>query len=248
VIEATRIENTLPAPMIEVLPASIADEIEAALAASPQEITAEHAEAADAAAKELHRIVKAIEARRKELTAPINALKKAVDQVCATVGGPVEAERKALMGRIGSYMRRVEEERQAIIRAQEAEKRRQEEDARKAHEAEVARIKAEQAKLEAEAKAAELDDDIFAAPPPVIEPVKLPEPPKQVANPVAPPPVASSAVTFRTVYRLHIYDRAAIPASYFILNESKLMADLAAGLDVPGARRVADEIPVARGR
>lgn len=235
--KAEKVEHSLPAAVIEVLPGEIAGQINTALMAVPSVVDDTTAEAADAASGELHRLEKLIDKRHAELKRPIIDLGRAIDGVVKRVVQPVADARRSLNIKIGAHLRKQEEARQAAIRAAEEERRRQEEAQRQAEEAARA------------AAPPPAEDDLFGGfseptEQSKIETERMPAKPALPAIPI-PTPAASKAVNLRTIKVLKITDPAAIPMSYRDINEARVRKALLDGIAVPGAELV-EETDVAQ--
>lgn len=241
--QAEKVEHNLPAAVIEVLPAEIAGQIVAAIAAVPAVVDETTAEAADAASAELHRLEKLIEKRHETLKRPLIDLRSAIDGVVKRNLQPISEARRSLNGKIGAHLRKQEEARQAAIRAAEEERRRQEEEQRQAEEA--ARTASAPAQSPAE-------DDLFGgftepADQSKVETERLSPKPVVPAAPI-PPPAASKAVNLRVVKVLRINDPAAIPRSFMDINEARVRKALLDGIAVPGAELVEETDVAQKGR
>ena len=178
--------------------------------------------AAEKALVGLHNAAKTIEDRRKALKRPITDLGKAIEACVSSVANPVTKAKQALQGKISDFLMA---ERAKAEEAAAAERKRLEEEAR----------------IQAEKDATELAE-IIGAP---VEPdqVKVVVP---VAAPVAAAPV-SSAITMRSVTKLVIDDPAAVPCvvggvDIRPINMAAVRRLLDAGVDVPGARLVTEEV------
>ena len=237
-IEPQRIEHSLPAPMIEVLPASMAQEITAAIAAAPSTVDADTMPLADRSSAELHRIEKAIEAQRVALKKPINDIGKAIDNICKNASAPVAEARRKINGMIGKHLAEIERQRQEAIRKAEEERRRIEAEARRAAEEAEAERRRQEAQIADETCG--LFDGIDMAP--EEPPPPPPPPPPQLPAVVIPPPAKSGSVTMRTVKVLRITDRDAIPRIYLDINEARIRAAIASGIYVPGAEMVEEMV------
>ena len=235
--EATRIENTLPAKVIEVLPAALTAEINSALAMVPAEINADTFERGNDASVKLYDIAKRIEKQRKAVTKPVADLKKAIDAVCKAAIAPLDEANNGKHGlkrRLGDYMRECER----IRREAEEVQRKAEEKARR--EAEEAQRKRDEASAAARAKReAELPDlfggfeDGDAMAEGETEVIHAPTPAPRVDLPAMP---KASGVVLRRRKILRVVDRDAVPRAYWTLNESMLRRDVVErGIDVPGA-------------
>lgn len=239
-----RIDHQLPAPTIEIVPAPVVAEIAAALAAAAA-ITAvdspEQLQTADAAAVEIHRLAKVAEEHRKAAKAPILELGKAIDDACKPGLAKLDEAKKSLQRLSISYQNKVRAEAERIRREQEEAERKAREEA----EAERRRLQAEAdaaAKEAADLLGVEVEPEVVAMP-------ELPMP-RVVIDPRM-PPNTYSAVKTRKVQRVEINDPRALAHAYEVAGAVLVQPDakvverlLKAGVSVPGAKLVTEEIPV----
>lgn len=153
---------------------------------------------ADQLHKEMRALVKEIEAARKSLTAPLDAIKAQA----------IEAERmgtQPLAGAIDALGKRIAD---AIAKHNaELERQRIEAEKERARLQKIEDDRAEEARRKAQEKA-----DLEAPPgedPPEVSVVV--EPPKAVQTRYVPPPVKSSAIRASTEYTLEFIDRTKVP-------------------------------------
>ena len=156
-------------------------------------------------ANQAKKIDAAIERVRKDLVLDPNEYVKAVNGLAKGFQGRLSNIVASLRGKIGAYAQRIEMERR---KAEEAARKAQEE---------------LQAKINAEAKAAN------------VEPV-------QIAAPVVPKQqtmvrTEAGSATQRKVWKHEITDEAAVPREYLMIDESKIRQAVKQGVrEIPGVR------------
>ncbi len=185
---------------------------------------------ADVLHKKMRALVKEIEAARKSMTAPLDAIKAQA----------IEAERmgtQPLLGAVDVLGKRIAD----AIAKHNAELERQRlaamEEQRKAQEAENRR--AEEARRLAQERAE------FEAPPdePVPEVSVVVEPPKAVPMAYVPPPVKSSAIRAATEYTLEFINRDLVPAFSAAGHELRTIDESALKKFLKGLPEGKQEIP-----
>lgn len=193
---------------------------------------------------EIHKADKALDARKKDLLAPIKQITTAVGEIITKVSEPLQAAKAELLKAVNVFERA---ERQRV----EAEARAKDEALRQEREAAAAKAKveADAARAQAEQEAAELAEVLGTAPVPVPE-VVVPEPEIIRSTAVVMPAhlQAPSATTTRKEKKVVIDDPRAVAAAYEIGGEVLVKIEsttvrrlLLAGKDVPGARLVEEE-------
>ncbi len=156
-------------------------------------------------ANQAKKIDAAIERVRKELVLPPNEYVKSVNGLAKGFQGRLGTIVASLRGKVGSYAQRIEMERR---KAEEAARKAQEE---------------LQAKIDAEAKAAQ------------VEPV-------QVAAPVVPKQstivrTEAGSATQRKVWKHEITDEGQVPREYLMIDEAKVRQAVKQGVrEIPGVR------------
>jgi len=208
-----------------------------------------------------HGTVLALEKRRKEMTAPINDLKKQIDAVVASVSEPLEKAKREMQAEVAAWQR--QEQAKIEIARREAEAKAAA--AREVAERERARLQAiadaehaakvAEAKAKAEQEANELEailgkpvvaEVAAVAPAPVIQAA-----PVAAVVPVAAAPVVS-AVQTRKVQKVEYTDRMLVPihvggAVLRPIDEAAVKKALLAGAVIPGARLIeVDQLAMGR--
>lgn len=244
---AVTVTHHIAAPL-EVIPAALGNKAQtlvAAIAALAVADTASY-EAGNRLLMDAHQAGKDLEAARVRLKKPITDLGREIDRVVSGVAEPLDAAKRSLLGKVGAYKRKLEEEAEARRREAE-EKARQE---REAAEKERARLQAE-----ADAKAKQEADELAAILGKAVtpEPVKVelpPAPKPAVITPASALPKAAAAV--RKVQKVEFTDRMAVPVAVGgrvlrPIDEVAVRACLLAGVEVPGAKLVeVEQLAMAR--
>lgn len=199
-MSALTIPNNLPAELV-VLSSEVIDRIDALVLQSIDLpiTTFLSTKPADLLHKEMRALVKEIEAGRKTLTAPLDAIKaqaiEAERMGTQPLQGAIDALGKRIKDAVDAHNRELERQRLAALEeqrlAQEAENKRADE---------ARRLAQEQADLD--------------APPgePAAEVSVVIEPPRAVAARYVPAPARSAAVRNATEYTLEFVDRDKVPA------------------------------------
>lgn len=247
------ITHQISAPRLEVIPADLGSKAnQITIAIGVLNVCDQGTlEAGNRLLMESHTTLKELEAARVKLKKPITDLGREIDKVVASVADPLEAGKRSLMGKVGSYQRKLAEAAERIRREAEAnaaaeraaaekERARLQAEADARHAAEVAAAKA---KAEAEAKELEeiLGKPVEAAPV-VVAPAPVIEAPKVAAPVIVAPVVPKAAATTVKVPVLVVTDPAALAAFLvqagraelvdFKMREVKAMVD--AGVQVAG--------------
>lgn len=151
------------------------------------------------------KINKAIEDKRKEWVQPALDFQRSINNLCKHYQDRLSTIERGAKQKCSQYQQRVELERR---KAQEAARIAQEE---------------LQRKIEAEAKAANVE------PPPVIAPV-VPEAPKTVRT-------EKGSMTFKVVWKFEVVDTGSIPREFLAVDERSIRQAVAAGMrNIPGVR------------
>ena len=190
--------------------------------------------------KEVKSTAAAWEKLRVDLTAPILASKRNIDDRFKERALQLEKDEKTLKTAIGGYLAREEEKRQAEQRRLQAEADAKAEAERKRLQAEAdAKAKADKDRLLAEARKADTPEakaalkeqaKATAAPVVQVEAAKV-----EVKSTVAP----VKGVSTRTVWHYEVTDFAALPDGYKIKNDALLnetVKKLGEGALIPGVR------------
>ncbi len=181
-----------------------------------------------------------LEAKRKELTGPLLAIKAKIDGFFKEPIDKLAAVEKALKAGVGGYLAREEEKRQAEQHRLQAEADAKAEEERKRLQAEAdAKAKAEKDRLLAEARKADTPEakaalkeqaKATAAPVVQVEAAKV-----EVKSTVAP----VKGVSTRTVWHYEVTDFAALPDGYKVKNDALLndtVKKLGGDTLIPGVR------------
>jgi hypothetical protein len=201
-------------------------------------VAAENLQDADALLADITKRGRDIEAKRKELKAPVLDLGRAIDHCAKQAIEPLDAAKRSLRARIGAVQDDLERKRQADMARARAEQQRLEAE-RQRLEAERAAALAEQRRREAALaeKAAGADVEVPAE-------VEVPEPvPEPAPVEVVVAPAVKTSVHRRQNETLEIDEPARIPyratptgEPLFTPNRAAIKRALKAGLDVPGCR------------
>ena len=249
------IPHDLPAPAIEVVPAILAEQVQASVAEAASITITDTAtfEQANALVVRLHQLDKDVSAHGERIKKPLNALLKSVRECLDRAALPVAEAKRSVQGKIAAHSRelqriadearaKAEAEARAAREAAEKERQRLQAEADAKHAAAVAAAE-EEARKEAEELARIMGkpvevEKVTIAPPPVVvvEPVKP-------AAPVVVLQVPKSAVEVRMVPTLEIHDPSAVPVSVGgielrPIDPAAVKRAIAAGLVVPGAGMV----------
>lgn len=199
-MSAITIPNTLPAELI-VLSAELIERIDALVFKAQDLVISDYnsTKPADALHKEMRALVKEIEAGRKTLTAPLDAIKAAAIEAERMGTNPLNASITAIATRIKTAIDAHNAELEK--KRQEAEKERQR----------LQKIEDDRAEAERQAliKQAELDAPPGEEPAPISV---LVAPPVMIAAPYVPKSVKSSAIRAATTYELEYTDKEKVPA------------------------------------
>ena len=152
-----------------------------------------------------------IEEQRVWLTKPLNEHVKGINAKAKAIAEPIMAADLMVRGKVTAF--------------HVAERRRFEEERRRQEAAELERLAAEAARIDAETP----DDEPVEAPPPPA-PVALNAPPKTVRSSMA-------TTSMRDVWKWEIADETKIPREYLMIDEKKLNAVVRAGIrQIEGVR------------
>ncbi len=213
---APNLRMELPAGVTELI--ASAEELILALVAKPILVHDDY-EAASTDRNLVNDLIKELENKRKELTAPIDALKK---QVMARFSGPTDklgALKAALENEMMLFKRRLDEERERQQRELEAQAR-AEAAAEKQRLLELAKQELEKDETNKAEAILDIAEKVKASIP-VLAPVKIP----------------SSEVATKKLWKFRVVDLQKIPRDYLIPNE-KLLQAIATGskeqANIPG--------------
>lgn len=190
--------------------------------------------AADSTMIECRGLLKAVEAERVRVKAPFLDIGKQIDAAAAGVADKLTIAAKSLQSRIFAYQQ--EQNRLRVEAEAEANRKREEAEARQ---------RAEQARIDEEArkKAQEAKDKGTPPPAPVVRPVMAP------IAPVYVPPVVkstSTTVTKKTVLivdDINLIPREIAGVTLLVLDESAALKLLKAGVTIPGCHKEEKEVP-----
>ena len=181
--------------------------------------------AAEKAIMDIRSKRKAWDANRKEWGAPLDLAKRTMDRAMREhIDTPAETIEAGLIQKVGAYVRKVEEERQAEMAM-----------ARKAAEEAQAKLDAERraaeeaARKEAEAKGVE-----FVPPPPVGIPEVVVAAPPPIETPKA------DGISYRRVWKYEVEDAAKVPDAYTkrIVDEEAVNAAIKAATFIPAGEKL----------
>ncbi len=244
-MSAITIPNALPAVLVAVSMETIEARdglLDRSVSARKTGITDEAShKAANAVFKELHTFARGVEAKRKELKAPLLDMGRQLDAAAEEAMSAIDIEKRELGAAIAAFEREENARREALRRQAEEEARRQEAEAMAAAE-----------KRRAEEQAAADFDAPPGEPPAVVEDFG-----RDVVKPVAPaytPPPLKGAVRTVTRKKVQITDLAKVP---FMVNGIRLWKEvdqpavktlLEANIEVPGCAMVEEATVGAKGR
>lgn len=256
------LNNVLPAPSFEVIPAAMVGDIMAHIKTAEliPVIDKDTLDIANAAVIALHKDSKDLTEHAESIKKPLNSLLKAVRECISNAETPLLGAKQKLQARIAAWhgleckriaeeKAKAEAERAKAVAEAEAERKRLQAIADAEHAEKVAALRA---KSEDEAKVA---SELFGT---VESPTAVPKPPKPivVAATVAPvavlAPAPKSAVTTRTVQQLEIENPIEVPCMVGgqvirPINEAMVKKMLLAGVHIPGCRLIEVE-QIAMGR
>jgi len=168
---------------------------------------------------------KSQDAGRKEWGAPLDLVKKTLDKAMREhVDDPEREVEEMLLGKVGAYTRRLEDER-----------RQREEAARKAAEEAMRLLREAQAVAEAKAKAeADAKGVEFVPPPPqgIPEVIVKAEPVREIPK--------AEGISYRRVWSFEVVDMTQVPDAYTkrIVNEEAVKAAIGAATSVPAGEKL----------
>lgn len=177
-----------------------------------QDVSAATLTVADEIYAEIHRLHKAVETSREEAKRPVLAIGRAIDAAAKRATEILDYQKRRLGAMIHSYQTREQ------ARREEEHRRALEEQARKEAEL-LAKVRAETPPWE---------DPVVIAAAEVAALAQAPTPP--------PPEPVRTSVRTSTTYRVRLDNAALVPREYLVPDITKILADLRAGIAVPGCQ------------